>query len=117
MRLAAPASARSSIHSAPLRVFPLPRPAQKIQIVQSPSGGNCSRRAIERQSERSAAERPRPSLLLLGSDGLLLIRDSCRWRHARVLGLLEYGNHGLACFGKGAQGGDELRLELCELRI
>ena len=40
MRRAAPSSTCARTHSAPVRVFPKPRPARIIQVSQSPGGGN-----------------------------------------------------------------------------
>ncbi len=52
MRCMAPLSTPSAIHSAPLRVFPAPRPPRNSQIRQSPCGAICSGRARTSQSPR-----------------------------------------------------------------
>src|SRR5882724_11678931 len=55
MRPARPASTSAWVNSAPVRVFPKPRPASTSQIVQSRGGGSCEGRARKRQSVASAS--------------------------------------------------------------
>src|ERR1700753_1455823 len=74
-RRMAPRATPSAIHSAPARVLPLPRPPMKSQMRQSPSGGNCERRAQKRQS------RVRKS----ASPSLRFVRNACRMFGGREL--------------------------------
>ena len=57
-RRALPASISALTYSAPVRVFPNPRPATSIQIDQLPGGGSCDGRAIVRQSDRDPRRGP-----------------------------------------------------------